>query len=92
MQPGQRVLYVLIFLFDSRIPVLMVTGQKSVFNGTTHALHQKLLHTTDDKAKVEFIEVQGIANVLEERVGSLIIYNTINRTHFHVEKNISHCG
>ncbi len=49
----------------------MITGQKSVFNSTTHSLHQKLLQTSDDKAKVEFIEVQSVANVLEEKVSSV---------------------
>ena len=56
-----------IYLF--RCPVLLITGQKSVFNGTTRALHQAILKTCTDKAKVEFIEIVGVANILEEKVG-----------------------
>lgn len=48
--------------------MLLVTGQKSVFNGTTRSLHQAILKTCEDKAKVEFIEVAGVANILEEKV------------------------
>jgi len=51
-------------------PVLLVTGQQSIFNGTTRGLHQAILKTCDDKTKVEFIEVGGVANVLEEKVFS----------------------
>jgi len=45
-----------------------VTGQQSVFNGTTRSLHQSILKTCGDKTKIEFIEVGGVANVLEEKV------------------------
>ena len=55
-------------IYDS-CPVLLVTGQLSIFNGTTKSLHQALMRTCGDKTKVEFIEVGGVANVLEEKVG-----------------------
>ena len=48
----------------------MVTGSKSVFNATTRSLHQILVKSSKDKDKVEFIEVAGVANVLEEKVSS----------------------
>lgn len=51
-----------------RCPVLLVTGQLSIFNGTTRGLHQAILKTCEDKAKVEFIEVANVGNVLEEQV------------------------
>jgi len=54
-----------------KCPVLLVTGQQSVFNGTTRALHMAILKTCDDKAKVEFIEVADVANVLEEKPDKL---------------------
>jgi pimeloyl-ACP methyl ester carboxylesterase len=53
-------------------PVLLVTGQQSIFNETTRQLHQAILKTSDDKAKVEFIEVGGVANVLEEKPDKLV--------------------
>ena len=58
-------------------PVLLVTGQQSIFNGTTRVLHQAILKTCGDKTKVEFIEIGGVANVLEEKVApntSQILY------------------
>ncbi|ESN95288.1 hypothetical protein HELRODRAFT_187411 [Helobdella robusta] len=55
----------------SRCPVLLITGQHSIFNATTRALHQAILKTCEDKTKVEFIEVAGVANVLEERPDKL---------------------
>lgn len=54
-----------------KCPVLLITGQKSVFNGTTRTLHHSILKTCSDKAKVEFIEVAGVANVLEEKPDKL---------------------
>lgn len=51
-----------------RCPVLLITGQKSIFNATTRSLHQAILKHCPDKGKVEFIEVAGVANVLEEKV------------------------
>lgn len=51
-----------------RCPVLLVTGQLSVFNDTTRGLHQAILKTCEDKTKVEFIEVANVGNVLEEQV------------------------
>jgi len=53
-------------------PVLLVTGQQSIFNGTTRMLHQAILKNCEDKAKVEFIEVGGVANVLEEKPDKLV--------------------
>lgn len=47
-------------------PVLMVTGDKASFNHTVHRLHgfmsQKL-----NKGKIELLEVEGVANVVEEK-------------------------
>jgi len=54
--------------FCASCPALLVTGQQSVFNGTTRSLHQSILKTCGDKTKIEFIEVGGVANVLEEKV------------------------
>lgn len=59
------------------VPVLLITGQKSVFNSTTRSLYQALLKTCQDKGKVEFIEVSGAANVLEgrpEKVVECLLY------------------
>ena len=54
-----------------RVPVLLITGAKSVFKNTTHMLHQAIVKHCSDKTKVEFIEVHGIANVLEEKVSMI---------------------
>ena len=54
-----------------RCPVLLITGQKSIFNATTRSLHQAILKHCVDKGKVEFIEVAGVANVLEEKVNNM---------------------
>jgi protein NDRG1 len=54
-----------------KCPVLLVTGQQSIFNGTTRSLHQAIIKTCEDKTKVEFIEVAGVANVLEEKPDKL---------------------
>lgn len=55
-----------------KCPILLMTGQHSLFNGTTRALHQAILKTCTDKTKVEFIEVGGVANVLEEKPDKLV--------------------
>lgn len=55
-----------------KCPVLLVTGQKSVFRGTTASLHHHLVKVTDDKGAVEFIEIKDVANVLEEKPEKLI--------------------
>jgi len=49
-------------------PVLLMTGQRSAFNSATRAMHQTILRSCDDKAKLEFIEVAGVANLLQEKV------------------------
>ena len=54
----------------SSCPVLLMTGQRSAFNSATRAMHQTILRSCDDKAKVEFIEVAGVANLLQEKVYS----------------------
>jgi hypothetical protein len=61
----------------NRCPVLLITGQKSVFNATTRSVHQAILKNCSDKGKVEFIEVAGVANILEEKVGtkSALVWN-----------------
>jgi len=55
-----------------RCPVLLVTGQKSVFRGTTASLHHHLVKVTEDKGSVEFIEIKDVANVLEEKPEKLV--------------------
>jgi len=49
-------------------PVLLVTGQLSVFNETTRTFHQAIVNTCKDKSKVDFVEVAGVANVIEDKV------------------------
>ncbi|XP_076460398.1 uncharacterized protein ZK1073.1-like isoform X2 [Babylonia areolata] len=49
-----------------RCPTLMVTGTKSSFNATVHTLFNRV-RAVLDKKKVDFLEVDGVANVLEER-------------------------
>jgi len=49
-------------------PVLLMTGQRSAFNSATRAMHQAVLRSCHDKAQVEFIEVAGVANLLQEKV------------------------
>lgn len=53
-------------------PMLLVTGQYSIFNTATRNLHQSIMKECKDKTKVEFIEVAGVANVLEEKPDKLI--------------------
>ena len=50
-------------------PILLVTGQKSLFRNTTYSLYQSVLKQTVDKTKVEYIEIHGTANILEHKVG-----------------------
>ena len=65
-----------------RCPILLVTGAQSVFNGTTRALHQAITKVAEDKAKVEFIEVAEVANVLEEKVRTARGFTTIGNVDF----------
>lgn len=55
-------------------PILFITGSRSVFNGTTRALHQSMMKTApaQNKGKIEFLEVAGCANVLEEKPEKLV--------------------
>jgi pimeloyl-ACP methyl ester carboxylesterase len=53
-------------------PILLVTGQQSIFNSTTRSFHQTILKSCADKTKVEFIEVGNVANVLEEKPDKLV--------------------
>jgi len=55
-------------VFVLSCPVLLMTGQRSAFNSATRAIHQAVLRSCEDKAKVEFIEVAGVANILQEKV------------------------
>jgi len=48
--------------------VLLLTGQQSIFNNTTKALHLAIIKAVADRTKVEFVEVASVANVLEEKV------------------------
>jgi pimeloyl-ACP methyl ester carboxylesterase len=54
-----------------KCPVLLMTGQQSLFYDTTKALHQAIMKTCEDKSKVDFIEVAGVANVVEEKPDKL---------------------
>jgi len=56
---------------DLNCPILLVTGSQSVFNETTRALQIAISKNCQDKAKVEFIEVADVANVLEEKPDKL---------------------
>ncbi|KAL5022108.1 hypothetical protein ScPMuIL_001263 [Solemya velum] len=47
-------------------PVLMVTGSKASFNHTVHTLYSHMAMKVDKK-HVELLEVEGVANVTEER-------------------------
>lgn len=49
-----------------KCPMLLVTGQKSVFSGTTNSLAQTVSRHASVKDLVNFIEVKRVANVLEE--------------------------
>lgn len=53
-----------------RCPVLMVTGAKASFNSDVKALFNRM-RVTMDKKQVDFLEVDGIANVIEEKVTQL---------------------
>ena len=50
----------------------MMTGQKSVFKETTNTLYQNLVKHCADKGKVEFIEIQGVANIFDEKVCKML--------------------
>ena len=45
----------------------MVTGSKSSFNDSVHSLFNRM-RACLDKKNVDYLEVDGVANVLEERV------------------------
>lgn len=49
-----------------KCPILMVTGTKSSFNASVHNLFDRVRAVLDKKS-VEFLEVDGVANVMEER-------------------------
>jgi len=55
-----------------KCPILFLTGQKSVFNGTTRNLYNIMMKKATDKGKVEFIEIAGVANILEERPNKIV--------------------
>lgn len=45
----------------------MVTGDKASFNHTVHRLYSTMSQKLP-KSKVELVEIEGVANVLEEKV------------------------
>lgn len=47
-------------------PVLMVTGDKASFNHTVHHLYSYMSQKLD-KSKIELLEFEGVANVIEEK-------------------------
>ena len=55
-----------VFYFVYRCPVLLVTGEKSVFNTTTRNLHKAIVKVCQNKSHVEFLEIPRVANVFEE--------------------------
>lgn len=55
------------FIYYYRCPILMVTGSKSSFNGSVQSLFDRM-RTVLDKKIVDYLEVDGVANVLEEKV------------------------
>ena len=46
--------------------MLLVTGEKSVFNTTTRNLHKAIVKVCQNKSHVEFLEIPRVANVFEE--------------------------
>ena len=62
-----------IVIFVYRCQVLMVTGSKASFNHTVHRLYGHMQQKMDKK-RVELLEVEGVANVIEEKVQVLTIY------------------
>jgi len=54
-------------VFGVRCPIILITGQQSLFSGATKALHLAILKTCRDRTRVEFLEIAGVANVLEEK-------------------------
>lgn len=46
----------------------MITGTKASFNHTVHNLYGHMLQKVDKK-QLELLEVEGVANVIEEKVG-----------------------
>ena len=62
-----------------RCPVLMVTGDKASFNHTVHNLFRSMSQKMD-KSKIEILEIEGVANVLEEKVSTkAVIFSLIFR-------------
>jgi pimeloyl-ACP methyl ester carboxylesterase len=59
------------YLKNLNCPVLLMTGQLSVFNETTRAMHTNLAKVSADKTKVEFVEVAEVANIFEEKPDKL---------------------
>ncbi|XP_052227679.1 uncharacterized protein ZK1073.1-like isoform X2 [Dreissena polymorpha] len=49
-----------------KCPVLMVTGDHASFNHTVHTLYSAMSQKMD-KGKIELLEIEGVANVIEER-------------------------
>ena len=50
-----------------RCPLVLMTCEMSPFRKATRLFHQSLLKTCD-KTKVEFVDIGGVANVIEEQV------------------------
>ena len=59
-------MYIGVFGSVCRCPVLLVTGEKSVFNTTTRNLHKAIVKVCQNKSHVEFLEIPRVANVFEE--------------------------
>ena len=57
----------------------MVTGDKASFNHTVHNLFRNMSQKMD-KSKIELLEIEGVANVLEEKVSYVIIHHNLSIT------------
>lgn len=53
----------------------MITGTKASFNHTVHNLYGHMLQKVDKK-QLELLEVEGVANVIEEKVGCCLRWLT----------------
>lgn len=50
----------------------MVTGDKASFNHTVYTLYNSMSQKMD-KGKIELLEVEGVANVLEEKASAVCL-------------------
>lgn len=59
----------------------MVTGDKASFNHTVYTLYNSMSQKMD-KGKIELLEVEGVANVLEEKASAVcLLCNYYNKSY-----------